>query len=83
MLKRAQGRVCRCTNIIRRWRVAKACGWISTRIPKAARPAYWSEFAQITAEELARYPEREPVEKIVAIHLGLHARTSAANQRSG
>ncbi len=34
-------------------------------------PRVLERIRQITAEELARYPEREPVEKIVAAHLGL------------
>ena len=34
-------------------------------------PRVLAKLREITADELARYPEREPVEKIVAEHLGL------------
>ncbi len=34
-------------------------------------PRVLARIREITAEDLARYPEREPVEKIVAEHLGL------------
>lgn len=34
-------------------------------------PRLLERIRQITAEDLCRYPEREPVEKIVAAHLGL------------
>ncbi len=36
-------------------------------------PRVLARIREITAEELARYPEREPVEAIVAAHLGLPA----------
>ena len=36
-------------------------------------PRVLARIRQITAEELARYPEREPVEALVAAHLGLAA----------
>ncbi len=34
-------------------------------------PRVLQRLAQITAEDLARYPERQPVEKVVALHLGV------------
>src|SRR5664279_3956179 len=36
-------------------------------------PLVLARVREITAEELARYPEREPVEAVVASHLGLPA----------
>src|SRR5271165_4543146 len=36
-------------------------------------PGVLTRIREITAEELARYPEREPVEALVAAHLGLPA----------
>src|SRR5208283_5632133 len=36
-------------------------------------PRVLARIREITAEDLARYPEREPVEAVVASHLGLPA----------
>ena len=46
-------------------------------------PRVLARIREITADELARYPEREPVEAIAAAHLGLAARAGAAHQRRG
>ena len=46
-------------------------------------PRVLARIREITAEDLARYPEREPVEAIVAAHLGLVRGAGLADQRRG
>ncbi len=47
----------------------------------APSPRVIERLQQITAEGLTKYPEREPVERIVAAHFGLRADAGAADQR--
>ena len=46
-------------------------------------PTVLRRLQQLTAEGLTIYPEREPVERIVAKHFGLESRSSASDQRRG
>jgi histidinol-phosphate/aromatic aminotransferase/cobyric acid decarboxylase-like protein len=55
----------------RLWLAAPGCVSISTKAPSDVRRACWPELRSLDAEALARYPEREPVEKLVASFLGL------------
>ncbi len=47
------------------------CDWTSMRTPWRLRRACWSAFTPSRRKGLTKYPEREPVERIVAAHLGL------------
>ena len=47
------------------------CALTSTRILSAARRACWNACADSSPEDLARYPEREPVEAMVAKFLDI------------
>ena len=46
-------------------------------------PRVLARLRELTSEELARYPEREPVEAIVAGHLGVEPRRIIVDQRRG
>ena len=49
----------------------------------ACSPKVQEALAAVSAGALTRYPEREPVEAIVAAHLGLKRGTGGADQRRG
>ncbi len=49
----------------------------------APSPKVMERIAAITAEGLTKYPEREPVERIVAAHSGAQREAGAADQRGG
>ena len=47
------------------------CGSISTKTPSAARREFWSACVRITADDLARYPEKQFAEEKMAEFLGV------------
>ena len=57
----------------RRWLAGKDCVLISTKARSVARRACWHGCARWMPKTLARYPEREPVEREVADFLRLDA----------
>ena len=49
----------------------------------ACSPKVREVLSRISAGDLTRYPERGPVERVVAQHLGSAARASGADKRRG
>ena len=60
---------------------ATAFVWISTKTRWAARRESWHDCSAMSGEEIARYPEREPMEAVVAGYFGIEPGRIAADQR--